>query len=79
MYNIKILEVGGRESRRNRGYGVDGKSRESKTSIGHSQIKDESPSFKLDSKRMIGRSRLFKYTGNEEDDQLPKFNFTPTK
>lgn len=47
--------------------------------MGFSQIKEESPSFKLDSKRMVGRSRLFKYTGNEEEDSLPKFNFTPKK
>jgi hypothetical protein len=49
------------------------------SNMGFSQIKEESPSFKLDSKRMVGRSRLFKYTGNEEEDSLPKFNFTPKK
>lgn len=37
----------------------------SQKSMGFSQIKDESPSFKLDSKRLIGRSRLFKYIQGE--------------
>lgn len=51
----------------------------SQKSMGFSQIKDESPSFKLDSKRLIGRSRLFKYTDKEEEEEPPKFTFTPKK
>lgn len=47
--------------------------------MGFSQIKDEEPSLKLDSKRVVGRSRLFKYSINEEDEEPPTFNYTRTK
>lgn len=43
--------------------------------MGLSPVKNESPSFKFDSKKMIGRSGLFKYIENERQEDPPTFNF----